>query len=143
MDTQKIVENIQRICKERGTNPTVAGEKSGAGKSLVTQLKTRGIMPSIEKFKMLAEYLGVTTSELLGEVPISSDPEQAARDALTEQLAQSVREQLSEEKKPTPNDGDRLIMESAIRLHNWFHSLPLEKQKALLELGGGPGDLAE
>ena len=67
MDTQKIVENIQRICKERGTNPTVAGEKSGAGKSLVTQLKTRGIMPSIEKFQMLAEYLGVTTSELLGE----------------------------------------------------------------------------
>lgn len=76
MDTQKIVENIQRICKERGTNPTVAGEKSGAGKSLVTQLKTRGIMPSIEKFQMLAEYLGVTTSELLGEkrpTPVSGD----------------------------------------------------------------------
>lgn len=76
MDNKKIVENIQRICKERGTTPTVAGEKSGAGKSLVSQLKTRGIMPSIEKFQMLAEYLGVTTSELLGEekpTPVSGD----------------------------------------------------------------------
>lgn len=80
MDNQKIVENIQKICKQRGTNPTVAGEKSGAGKSLVSQLKTRGIMPSIEKFQMLAEYLGVSTSELLGE----EKPTPVAGDGLTE-----------------------------------------------------------
>lgn len=67
MDTKKIVENIQRICEERGTTPTVAGERSGAGKSLVSNLKQRGIMPSVEKVQLLAQYLGVTTSELLGE----------------------------------------------------------------------------
>lgn len=80
MDTQKIVENIQRICKERGTTPTVAGEMSGAGKSLVSHLKMRGIMPSIEKFQMLANYLDVTTSELLGE----EKPTPAAGDGLSE-----------------------------------------------------------
>ena len=67
MDNQKIVENIQRICDQKGTTPTVAGEESGAGKSLVSNLKKRGVIPSVEKFQMLAQYLGVTTSELLGE----------------------------------------------------------------------------
>lgn len=69
MDHQKIVENIQRICREKGTTPTAAGEASGAGKSLVSHLKKRGVVPSIEKFQLLAQYLGVTVSELLGEEP--------------------------------------------------------------------------
>lgn len=69
MDVLKIVENIQTICKERGTNPTAAGKESGAGKDLVTNMKRRGVLPSIEKMRLLADYLGVTTSELLGETP--------------------------------------------------------------------------
>ena len=67
MDVDKVVQNIQRICRERGTTPTVAARESGAGKSLVTQMKRQGIIPSVEKMSMLAAYLGVTTSELLGE----------------------------------------------------------------------------
>ena len=67
MDVLKIVENIQRICKEKGTTPTVAGKESGAGKDLVSAMKRRGVLPSIEKIMLLANYLGVTTSELLGE----------------------------------------------------------------------------
>jgi len=88
LDNQKIVENIQRICKERNTNPTAAGEASGAGKALVSQLKVRGIMPSIEKFQMLAQYLGVTTSELLGEEkrPIPED-----EDGLNEEEKEVIR----------------------------------------------------
>ena len=67
MNIEKVVENIQRVCKQRGTNPTEAGRESGAGKDLVTNMRRRGILPSIEKMSMLATYLGVTTSELLGE----------------------------------------------------------------------------
>lgn len=67
MDVLKVVENIQRICKEKGTNPTTAGKESGAGKDLVSAMKRRGVLPSIEKMRLLADYLGVTTSELLGE----------------------------------------------------------------------------
>lgn len=67
MDIEKVVQNIQRICKEHGTTPTVACRESGAGKDMVTNMKMRGILPSIEKMSMLATYLGVTTSELLGE----------------------------------------------------------------------------
>lgn len=67
MDVLKIVENIQKICKERGTNPTLAGKESGAGKDLVSSMKRRGVLPSIEKMMLLADYLGVTVSELIGD----------------------------------------------------------------------------
>lgn len=67
LDAIKIVENIQRICAEQGTTPTVAGRESGAGKDLVSAMKRRGVLPSIEKMSLLADYLGVTVSELLGE----------------------------------------------------------------------------
>lgn len=67
MDIEKVVENIQRICKEHGTTPTVAAKESGAGQNMVTNMKKQGIIPSVEKMSLLAAYLGVTTSELLGE----------------------------------------------------------------------------
>ena len=67
MDVLKVVENIQKICKERGTNPTLAGRESGAGKDLVSSMKRRGVLPSIEKMMLLADYLGVTVSELIGD----------------------------------------------------------------------------
>ncbi|MEY8386707.1 helix-turn-helix transcriptional regulator [Oscillospiraceae bacterium 38-13] len=93
MDKQKIVENIQRICKERGTNPTTAGERSGAGKEMVTNMKRKGTMPSIERFQLLAQYLDVTVSELLGEekkpIPVTEDgpePDEEPLMNLVEQL---------------------------------------------------------
>lgn len=67
MEVEKVVQNIQRICRERGTTPTAAGKESGAGKDFVSLMKTRGHLPSVEKMSTLAAYLGVTTSELLGE----------------------------------------------------------------------------
>lgn len=75
METERIVKNIQRICKERGTTPTVACRESGAGKGMVSALKKQGTIPSIEKMSLLASYLGVTTSELLGEKKPTPDTE--------------------------------------------------------------------
>ena len=72
MDVMQIVENIQYYCDKKGVTPTVAGKESSAGKELVTNMKRQGTMPSVEKIRLLANYLGVTTSELLGETPGSS-----------------------------------------------------------------------
>lgn len=88
MDKIKIVENIQKICKERGTNPTVAGRESGAGETMVTNLKRKGTLPSIEKFQLLAQYLGVTTSELLGE---EEKPTPTYGDGLSEEMLEVIR----------------------------------------------------
>lgn len=67
MDIEKVVENIQRVCQAKGTTPTVAARESGAGQNMVTAMKKNGSIPSVEKMSLLAAYLGVTTSELLGE----------------------------------------------------------------------------
>lgn len=72
MDAKGFVQNIKLYCDKRGVKPTVACKESGAGKDLINQIERRGSMPSIEKVQMLADYLGVTTSELLGEAPGSS-----------------------------------------------------------------------
>ena len=67
MDVKGFVQNIKLYCDRKGVKPTVACKESGAGKDLINQIERRGSMPSIEKVQMLAEYLGVTTSDGLSE----------------------------------------------------------------------------
>ena len=77
MDKELFVENIKKICKAKGIKPTVACRESGVDKSFINNIEARGQVPSVEKVQMLAAYLGVTTSELLGEekkpTPVSED----------------------------------------------------------------------
>ena len=67
MDKQIFVQNIKMYCQLRGVKPTIACRESGAGTDLINQLERRGNVPSVERVQLLAQYLGVTTSELLGE----------------------------------------------------------------------------
>ena len=67
MDANVFVQNVKALCKNKGIKPTIACEDSGAGKYLLYHIESRGSIPSVEKVQKLAEYLGVTTSELLGE----------------------------------------------------------------------------
>lgn len=67
MDKDKFVQTVKFYCEKKGVKPTNACRDSGAGKSLIDQLERRGSIPSVEKVQLLAQYLGVTTSELLGE----------------------------------------------------------------------------
>jgi transcriptional regulator with XRE-family HTH domain len=68
MDKEIFVQNVKFFCKGKGIPPTVACRESGVGTSFLTDIK-RGQTPSVTKVQMLAQYLGVTTSELLGEQP--------------------------------------------------------------------------
>lgn len=71
MDTQSFVQNIKYYCNLKGVKPTVACRESGVGNSFINNIE-RGQTPSVAKVQMLADYLGVTTSELLGETASSS-----------------------------------------------------------------------
>ena len=71
MDANVFVQNVKKYCAIKGVAPTVACRESGAGKSLMSQV-AQGIVPSVAKVQLLAQYLGVTTSELLGEAQKSS-----------------------------------------------------------------------
>lgn len=66
MNHELFVQNVKRLCKNKGISATEACRESGAGRSLIDNVK-RGRTPSIDRIKLLADYLGVTTSDLLGD----------------------------------------------------------------------------
>lgn len=102
MDREIFVQNIKSICKLKGIAPTAACKESGVGGSFINDIN-RGQTPSVAKVQLLAQYLGVTVSELLGESTLGSQ----ARAAPTEHLAQSAQNGSSgEQKEPIPVDGD-------------------------------------
>ena len=48
LDTERFVQNVEYWCKLKGEPPTIACEKSGAGRSLIANIK-RGSFPSVAK----------------------------------------------------------------------------------------------
>lgn len=73
MDRDIFVQNIKAHCAAKGVRPTVACRESGVGTSFINDLE-RGKTPSVAKVQMLAQYLGCTVSDLLGEDPAPPDP---------------------------------------------------------------------
>ena len=67
MDIDIFVKNVKMLCVHKGIKPTVACRESGVGNSFLSDIQSRGSIPSVAKVQLLAAYLGVTTSELLGE----------------------------------------------------------------------------
>lgn len=98
MDANVFVQNVKKYCVIKGVAPTVACRESGAGKSLMSQV-AQGIVPSVAKVQLLAQYLGVTTSDLLGEQKESSPPSEEDRllagyDALSARNREKLEEYL-------------------------------------------------
>ncbi len=133
MNVEFFVENVKFHCRAKGVSPSRACIESGAGKTLMDNVK-RGRVPSIDSVQLLAQYLGVTVSELLGEAP----PEERAHAALTEHLAQDVKSRLSgEQKEPIPVDGDgqgRNIIKIAGRDGSFIERRLTDEQVTALKL---------
>ena len=68
MDKEIFVENVKKYCELKGVKPTVACRESGVGTSFLPDIR-RGQTPSVGKVQLLAQYLGCTVSDLLGEQP--------------------------------------------------------------------------
>lgn len=100
MNKDVFVQNVKKYCELKGVKPTVACDESGAGKNLIGQLVNRDTVPSVERVQLLAQYLGVTTSDLLGEQNENSPlPEEggllADYNALTARNQEKAREYLA------------------------------------------------
>lgn len=72
MNKEKFVQNVKMYCAKNGMKPTPVCQASGVGGSFLNNIE-RGQVPSVEKVQQLAEYLGVTTSDLLGEEKPAGD----------------------------------------------------------------------
>lgn len=67
MTTENFVQNLKSILDERGISYAQAGRESGAGVDFIRNIERRGSAPAFTRVQQMAEYLGMTTSELLGE----------------------------------------------------------------------------
>lgn len=99
MDKENFVQNVKKLCLMKNIKPTNACKESGVGSSFLSDIQ-RGQTPSVAKVQLLAQYLGVTTSDLLGEAQKSSPPSEEDRllaeyDALTARNQEKLRDYLA------------------------------------------------
>lgn len=105
MDRELFVKNIKKYCELRGVKPTVACKEAGVGSSFISDIN-RGQTPSIAKAQMLAEYLQITTSELLGEYQNNQDSEDAV-EALRRLIGQYGVDVVAEKLKDFQENEDK------------------------------------
>ena len=103
-----MVDTIKRLCKEKKTTIAAIERACGFGNGSIR--KWDSASPAYERIKAVADFLGVSVSEITTE----------------------------QKEKPAP-DWDGLSGKDK-RLIEWFRSLPLEKQKAILISQDGPTD---
>lgn len=96
MDKEIFVQNVKTLCLKKGVKPTNALIESGVGRSFLSDMN-RGQIPSVAKVQMLAEYLGVTTSDLLGEKQGDPSAVSDAEAALDRELISRLVELTPEE----------------------------------------------
>lgn len=67
MQTEKLIRNVEKLCKERGESMSAACKAAGLSDNFITVIKNKGVDPGMSKVVKLAQYLGCTVSDLLGE----------------------------------------------------------------------------
>ena len=66
MDKEILIANIRKFCAARNLKPTIACVGAGVGRSYVSNI-ARGQTPSVASVADLAAFLGVSTSDLVGD----------------------------------------------------------------------------
>lgn len=72
MDKDILIQNIKKCCADKGELPTIASVNAGVGKDFLSDIK-RGKIPRLDRIVDMAAYLGVTTSDLVGDNVSNSD----------------------------------------------------------------------
>lgn len=67
-----MISNIRKYCAARNVKPTIACTAAGVGRSFVSDID-RGRTPSVASVADLAAYLGVSTSDLVGDAKTPAD----------------------------------------------------------------------
>ena len=72
MDKGLLIRNIEKAAERFGQKPTPICIAAGVGRSFLSDIK-RDKMPSVEKVADLAAFLGVSTSDLVGDAKTPAD----------------------------------------------------------------------
>ena len=95
MDNEQLIMNIANCAAARNESTTRACINAGCGKSFISNIK-RGQTPGVALVAQLAAYLGVSTSDLVGDKRPGADEEEARLLGLYDELNDEGRERLIE-----------------------------------------------
>lgn len=109
------IDRVLQLAKEKGISQAFICGKLGLRRNYLSDVRIGKDNLSDDRLVIIADILNTTPEYLKGETDKKERPD-----------TQSIK----------PNDKD-------MRLVNWFRSLPVEKRKAILDLGDGPKDLVE
>ena len=105
------IDRVMELAKAEGIKLSYLAGLFGLGRTYFQDVKKRNADIPEDRLIIIAEKLNTTPEYLKGETDIKE--------------------------KPAGNKADELSDYDA-RVLAWFHSLPPEKMKAILEIGGGP-----
>ena len=106
-----VLERILNLKKDKGITDTQFQKDIGIYSTALAEWKNGKTTSYLKKLPKIAEYFNVPVDYLLGNT--------------------------DQKEKPTGVQADELSEYDA-RVLAWFHSLPPEKMKAILEIGDGP-----
>ena len=93
MDRETLIANIEKVCAARGIKPSPACIAAGIWSNFLTEVK-RGNTPSVSSVAALAAYLGVSTSDLVGDKRPGAEEDETRLLALFDDLNEEGRERL-------------------------------------------------
>ena len=107
-----IGENISRKLKEQGLSQNRLAKLSGVSQSNISSILSNTKSPSVDTIRLLADALGCTVAELLGEAPVdqgmalSGDARRLLADykALSPQGREYIRQQMAMALKVYPGE---------------------------------------
>ena len=67
MAYESLIENIEKLAKQKGVSKTTALVESEVGKDFTVNIEKKKTNPSIDKLQKLARYFGVSVGYLLGD----------------------------------------------------------------------------
>lgn len=105
------IDRVLHLAKEKGISQAFICGKLGLRRTYLSEVRIGKDSLSDDRIAVIADLLNTTPEYLKGETDQKEKPADSKADELSEYDA---------------------------RVLAWFHSLPQEKRKAILDLGGGP-----
>lgn len=94
MNREVLIQNIIKCCTDKGELPTIASVNAGVGKDFLSDIK-RGKIPRLDRIADMAAYLGVTTSDLVGDnvsnLDTGKEPADNEADELSKEFSFLIR----------------------------------------------------
>lgn len=140
-ENEIMVENIKALCRSRGITVKALEKALIYPNGTIGKWAKAAKRPPFDRVKPVADYFGLDVEQLREETESRPLFSAVLRNPKVDEANRIVAEIAMEGiKKPAPLEGDGQDDKDR-RLIEWFRSLPVEKQKAILISQDAPEDL--